>query len=97
VEFQAGKIDLVSTDHVAWSRELKNNPNMLKNASGAPGLEVLVPLFIKEALRRGLDLSAAARLLSHNPARHFRLQKQKGALDIGADADFSIIEPAEVP
>lgn len=88
----AGNIDLVSTDHVAWSLDRKNNPNMLLNASGGPSLEVLVPAFIKGCLERGIDLSMAARVLAGNPARHFRLTS-KGALTIGADADFSIIDP----
>ena len=34
----AGNIDLVSTDHVAWSLDRKNDPNMLANSSGGPGL-----------------------------------------------------------
>ena len=34
----AGNIDLVSTDHVAWSLDRKNDPNMLANSSGGSGL-----------------------------------------------------------
>ncbi len=91
----AGNIDLVSTDHVAWSLDRKNDPNMLKNASGGPSIEVMVPVLIKKCLERGVDLSMAARLLAANPARHFRLLPRKGALTAGAEADFSIIDPAE--
>ncbi len=43
-------LTLVSTDHVSWSENRKTNPDMLANASGVPGLEVMVPLFIKGAL-----------------------------------------------
>lgn len=93
----AGNIDLVSTDHVAWSLDRKNDPDMLKNASGGPSIEVMVPLLVKGCLERGVDLSMAARVLSGNPARHFRLQPRKGALWAGAEADFSIIDPAEAP
>jgi allantoinase len=93
----SGDIDLVSTDHVAWSLERKNNPDMLKNSSGGPSLEVLVPALLKGCMDRGVDLSVAARVLAHNPARHFRLTPQKGALAVGTDADFSIIDPALAP
>lgn len=93
----AGDIDLVSTDHVAWSLDRKNNSNMLANSSGGPGLEVLVPALLKGCFDRGVDLSVAARVLSHNPASHFRLTGQKGALAAGTDADFSIIDPALAP
>ncbi|RVA14933.1 allantoinase, partial [Mesorhizobium sp. M7D.F.Ca.US.004.03.1.1] len=93
----AGAIDLVSTDHVAWSLDRKNNPDMLANASGGPSLEVMVPALVKGCMDRGVDLSIAARVLAHNPARHFRLAGQKGALAVGSDADFSIIDPALAP
>lgn len=93
----AGDIDLVSTDHVAWSLDRKNNPDMLANSSGGPSLEVLVPAFVKGCTDRGIDLSMAARVLSHNPARHFRLTGQKGAFLAGADADFSIIDSSLAP
>ena len=92
----AGNIDLVSTDHVAWSLDRKNNPNMLANASGGPSLEVLVPVLIAGCQDRGVDLSVAARVLAANPARHFRLVS-KGALSVGADADFSIIDTERAP
>ncbi|MDD9822542.1 MAG: amidohydrolase family protein, partial [Gammaproteobacteria bacterium] len=93
----AGNIDLVSTDHVAWSLSRKNNPDMLKNASGGPGLEALLPLLLKECRRRGVSLSMAARVLASNPARHFRISRTKGALTVGADADFSVVDPAHAP
>ncbi len=92
----AGNIDLVSTDHVAWSLDRKNDPDMLANASGGPSLEVLVTAFIAACQDRGVDLSIAARVLAGNPARHFRLG-DKGALGIGRDADFSVIDPERTP
>lgn len=93
----AGDIDLVSTDHVAWSLERKNDPDMLKNSSGGPSLEVLVPALLKGCMDRGIDLSVAARVLAHNPARHFRLFPRKGAFAANCDADFSVIDPALAP
>lgn len=89
----AGNVTMVSTDHVSWSEDRKTSPDMLTNASGVPGLEVLVPLFVKGALARDLPLTWAARLLAGNPARHFRLDHRKGALEIGKDADIAVLEP----
>ena len=43
----AGNVTVVSTDHVSWALDRKSDPDMLKNASGAPSLEVLVPLLLK--------------------------------------------------
>ncbi|AHE54695.1 dihydroorotase [Sphingomonas sanxanigenens] len=87
----AGNITVVSTDHVSWSADRKDDPDMLKNASGAPGLEVLVPLLVKGLVERDLPLSHAARLLAHNPAHLFRLGGTKGALAVGRDADVMLM------
>jgi allantoinase len=89
----AGNVWLVSTDHVAWSEERKTDPDMLKNASGAPGLEAMIPLFVKGALERGVPLTWAARLMAANPARHFRIDHVKGALTVGRDADIVVMTP----
>ena len=89
----AGNVTIVSTDHVSWPLERKSNPDMLANASGVPGLEVLYPLFIKECLDRGVSLSWAARLLAHNPASLFCLEHCKGALAVGLDADICVLVP----
>ncbi|WP_432343718.1 amidohydrolase family protein [Shinella yambaruensis] len=89
----AGNVTLVSTDHVSWSEDRKTNPDMLANASGVPGLEVMVPLFVKGALDRGIPLTRAAELMALNPARHFRLDHVKGALEAGKDADIAVLTP----
>ena len=89
----AGNVWLVSTDHVAWSEERKTDPDMLKNSSGAPGLEAMLPLFVKGAIERGVPLTWAARLMAENPARHFRIDHVKGALTAGRDADIVVMTP----
>ena len=60
----AGNVTLVFTDHVSWSEDCKTNPDMLVNASGAPGLKAIMPLFVKGALERGGSLAWAARLMA---------------------------------
>ena len=90
-----GKVWLVSTDHVSWSEERKTKADMLANSSGVPGLEVMVPLFIKGALERGVPLTWAAKLMAENPAKHFRLDHVKGALTPGRDADITVLTPEE--
>jgi allantoinase len=87
-QLAAGNVTIVSTDHVSWSLDRKNDENMLKNASGVPGLEALYALLLKGLDERGLSLSHAARLLAHNPANLFRLGQTKGALGAGLDADI---------
>lgn len=86
----AGNVTIVSTDHVSWSLARKSDPNMLKNASGVPGLDVLYPLLLTELSRRNLSLSHASRLLADNPAKLFRLTTGKGGLAPGRDADITV-------
>lgn len=92
-ELAAGRVTLLSTDHVSWSLDRKSDPDMLANASGLPGLETMIPLFVKGALERGVSLSWGARLMAANPARHFRLDHIKGALEIGKHADITVLTP----
>lgn len=87
----AGNVTVVSTDHVSWSEDRKSDPEMLKNASGVPGLEVLYGLLLKGLSERSLPLTHAARLLAHNPAALFRITHIKGALGIGLDADVVLM------
>ncbi|MBV9632261.1 MAG: dihydroorotase family protein [Xanthobacteraceae bacterium] len=85
---QAGNVTVVSTDHVSWSEDRKTDPNMLKNASGVPSLEVLYALLLKGLDERRLPFSFAARLLAQNPALLFAIDRRKGALTVGRDADI---------
>jgi allantoinase len=87
----AGNVTVVSTDHVSWSADRKDDPDMLRNASGMPGLEVLYPLLLKGLYERGLSFTHAARVLAENPARLFRLDHAKGALAVGRDADVTLV------
>jgi allantoinase len=92
-QLAAGNVTLLSTDHVSWSLDRKTNPDMLANASGLPGLETMIPLFVKGAMERGVPLSWGARLMAYNPARHFRLEHVKGALEPGKHADIAVLTP----
>jgi allantoinase len=88
------EIDFVSTDHVAWPVERKNNPDIFKNGSGVPGLETLLPVFYTAAVKQhGLAPSLIARVSARNPAQHFRLYPRKGHLGVGADADVAVVRP----
>jgi allantoinase len=90
----AGHVTVVSTDHVSWSEDRKTDPDMLKNSSGVPGLEVLYSLLLKGLTERQIDVTWAARLLAANPARLFRIGHRKGAIELGHDADLVVMAHA---
>lgn len=85
------EITVVSTDHVSWSKERKNNPIMLENASGMPGLEVIYPLLLTGCLKREISFTKAAKVMAYNPAKLFCIS-EKGKIEVGRDADISIFK-----
>jgi allantoinase len=89
----AGEIDLVSSDHVGWPAARKRGGDVFELASGAPGVELILPLMHDALVERGLPLSLLARLLCEGPARRFGLWPQKGGLVPGADGDLAILDP----
>jgi allantoinase len=92
-----GQVDLITSDHAPWLPEYKSKPNIFDNASGAPGVQVLGPMIFSEGVARGrLTIRDMARILSLRPAQVFGLYPRKGWIQVGADADLTIIDPAPV-
>lgn len=93
-ELWAGRMAFVTSDHAPWTEAVKTRPNVFDNASGLPGVEVLLPLFYSEAVaRRGLDPRVFAERIATAPARRYDLYPRKGALTVGGDADVTILDP----
>lgn len=59
---------------------------------GFPGAGVILPVLISEGYhKRGIPLETLARLSSGNTAKALNLS-QKGVIQVGADADFAIVD-----
>lgn len=89
----ADDCNFVSSDHVSWGLERKQNPNVFKNASGGPGLETLLPALWTGCEQHGIAPSMVVRLLCDGPARHFLLDDRKGGFETGQDADLVVLDP----
>src|SRR5579872_6247832 len=81
-------VDIVASDHVGWPVERKRGEDIFTLASGAPGVELIVPL-----VHDAFGPRALARLVSERPARRFGLWPRKGSLLPGADADLLVLDP----
>jgi allantoinase len=93
-----GKVDWVVSDHACCRHETKGAKHAFGNIwlakSGFGGTEYLLPALVSEGMKRGLPLNAVARLLSHNPAKRFGLNR-KGDIAEGLDADVVLVDPNE--
>ena len=97
-----GAISCIGSDHSPHPRELKElgrenifyQPNGDPVPYGAPGMETLAQLVYSSGVRgHGLPLQWMARVLSENPARIFGLYPRKGSIQVGSDADLTIVDP----
>ena len=93
----AGEIDWVVSDHACCKPETKLGPDpddVWQAKSGFGGTEYLTAGLISEGTRRGLSVNRIAELVSWNPSRRFGLMS-KGDLDLGFDADITLVDAAE--
>jgi dihydropyrimidinase len=87
-----GSVDTVATDHV--HRDASSKAGGIWAASpGCPGLDTLLPIMLSEGHhKRGIPLSRITELVATNPARIMGMGHAKGAIAVGLDADFAIID-----
>ncbi|MEI8215919.1 MAG: dihydroorotase [Eubacteriales bacterium] len=85
-----GTIDIICTDHAPHHGDEKNVEFKLA-LNGMIGLETAFPLAFTNLVKEGeIKLNELVRLMSTNPAKLLNLQK--GAIEVGMDADMIIIE-----
>lgn len=87
-----GQIHAVASDHAPLPKG--GATNIWDQQPGAGnGVEIFFPLFATEALhRREVPIARVAEMVSAAPAHIFRLAPRKGAIAVGADADFAVVE-----
>ena len=91
-----GTIDVIASDHAPHSAEKKMR-ELDQAPFGVIGLETALPVVITKLVRPGiLNWSAVAEKMSLNPAKILGLNTgtgPKGTLQVGADADITIVDP----
>ena len=95
---QRGDVDMVATDHCAFSLAQKEQgrEDLRRTPNGAPGVEERLTLLLSEGVSEGrLTLERAVEVLCTAPARRFGLDA-KGCIAPGFDADLVLFDPAGV-
>ena len=91
-----GSVDFMGTDHAPYeleSEKQKEGMTIWNAFPGIPGVETMVPILVSEGYNKGrLSLSQLVNVLSKNAAVHYGLYPKKGAMEIGSDADFTIVD-----
>jgi dihydropyrimidinase len=92
-----GTIHTLGTDGVCCLWEEKDRARTIDGTfGGVTGVEPKMALFYTEmVLRRGLGLKRLAELTAENAARIFGLYPRKGAIMVGSDADYVVLDPQD--
>lgn len=91
---RAGEFSHFSTDHAPSTLEQKTAGDMWEAPFGLPGLDTTLPFLLDAALGGHIGLEDVARLYAESPARRYGLHPRKGAIEVGADGDFVLVDPA---
>lgn len=87
-----GTIDIIGSDHAPYARKEKENDDIFQASAGFPSIEVRFPIMFTQMLQGKLSLKKLVDLMTTNIAKIFRLYPQKGAIMLGADADFIVVD-----
>jgi allantoinase len=90
-----GTIDFIATDHSPCPPSLKlpDEGDFLRAWGGISSLQLSLPIVWTEAHARGYAVAHVAKWLCRGPARLAGLEKRKGSIQAGCDADFVIWDP----
>ncbi|XP_064186783.1 allantoinase, mitochondrial [Anguilla rostrata] len=92
---KAGHIDMVVSDHSPCTPDLKRlaSGDFVQAWGGISSLQFGLSLFWTKASKKGFSLPDAVKILCQRPAQLCSLDKQKGSLIPGYDADLVIWDP----
>jgi len=87
-----GTITFVCSDHAPHTAEEKIEGDLWSIPSGMCGVETLAPLMLDAVSEKKITLEKLVSLLAENPAKQFGVFPQKGIIQVGSDADLTIVD-----
>ncbi len=87
-----GTITSLSSDHAPHAPQDKERP-LGRQPAGMHGIETIVPLVLDAMSRGALTPKQVARVLSENTADLYGIAHRKGRIQVGRDADLTLVDP----
>jgi dihydroorotase-like cyclic amidohydrolase len=90
-----GRIDYVASDHAPSTLAQKRSGSIWDVHFGLPGLDTTLAVLLDAAATGRLSYERVTEVYAQRPAQLYGLWPAKGNLDVGADADFVLVDPDE--
>jgi len=91
-----GELDFITSDHAPCPPKQKQTGSIWTDYGGISGTGTLLLFLYSEGFRKNkLTLAQLVALTSTNAAKRFGLYPRKGALQVGSDADFVVIDESQ--
>ncbi len=86
-----GTIDSMGSDHAPHTEEEKKG-SLFQIPAGMCAVETMVPLMLHGVSQGRITKTRLAKVLSENTAKLYGIYPEKGSLEIGTDADITIVD-----
>ena len=87
-----GDVDMVGTDHAPHSLEEKFERSWWDTLPGTIGVQTSLPLILDRCNKGEISLERVVEVMSEKPAKVWGLYPRKGCLQVGSDADITIVD-----
>lgn len=84
-------ISLICSDHAPHT-EAEKAGDIWEIPAGMCGVETIVPLMLNAVSEGKLSLNKLVTLMAQNPAEKYSIFPKKGAIQIGSDADLTLVD-----
>jgi allantoinase len=90
-----GTISMVVSDHAPFNKEMKERgrDNVFLAQAGMTGLQAMVGVMLTHLNNGRVTLDRLVEVMSTNPSRMGGIYPRKGVIGLGADADFTVVDP----
>lgn len=87
-----GTFDTVGSDNTGTKKDKKDG-TIWDAARGIPGVGTLLPVVLSEGVNKGrITLERAVEVTSYNTAKILGMYPKKGTIQIGSDADLTVVD-----